>query len=99
MDIKAVVPINLMKTQAAETINPDTKLVEKFNQLMQNEHGQTETLGVVLPSSVDATAQALSPTQAVQGQAMVVKAVLEVDMVAKTAGSLAQSINKLVTMQ
>ncbi|WP_290605391.1 type III secretion system inner rod subunit SctI [Arsenophonus sp. ENCA] len=89
----------MMKTQAAETVNPDSQLVEKFNQLMQHSQGQTAALGSVLPSTVEPMAQALSPTQAVQGQAMIVKAVLEVDMAAKTAGSLAQSINKLVAMQ
>ncbi|HGJ5897374.1 type III secretion system inner rod subunit SctI [Arsenophonus apicola] len=99
MDIKAVAPINLVKSQTTEAVNPDRQLVVKFNQLMQHGQGQTAALGTVLPSTVEPTAQALSPTQAVQGQAMIVKAVLEVDMAAKTAGSLAQSINKLVTMQ
>uniref|UniRef100_A0A3B0MB54 EscI/YscI/HrpB family type III secretion system inner rod protein n=1 Tax=Arsenophonus endosymbiont of Trialeurodes vaporariorum TaxID=235567 RepID=A0A3B0MB54_9GAMM len=99
MDIKAVAPINMMKAQAAEAVNPDSQLVEKFNQLMQHGQGQTAALGSVLPSIVEPMAQALSPTQAVQGQAMIVKVVFEVDMAAKTAGSLAQSINKLVAMQ
>lgn len=99
MDIKAVAPINMMKAQAAEAVNPDSQLVEKFNQLMQHGQGQTVALGSVLPSTVEPMAQALSSTQAVQGQAMIVKAVLEVDMAAKMAGSIAQSINKLVAMQ
>ncbi|NRD74517.1 type III secretion system inner rod subunit SctI [Shewanella sp. VB17] len=40
-----------------------------------------------------------SPEAMLGGQMLMAKAVIEVDLAAKTAGSLSQSINKLVNMQ
>ncbi|RLV59783.1 EscI/YscI/HrpB family type III secretion system inner rod protein [Parashewanella curva] len=41
----------------------------------------------------------MSPLAALEGQRHITKAVIEVDLFAKIAGSLSQSINKLASMQ
>ncbi|MDN3610019.1 type III secretion system inner rod subunit SctI [Vibrio ostreicida] len=84
----------------AETINPDESMVDKFSQLMQQSQKDTASLNeAVAPVSGANVPLGIDPAQAIQSQAMVTRALVEVDLAAKTAGSLSQSINKLVSMQ
>ncbi|NUW67426.1 type III secretion system inner rod subunit SctI [Vibrio coralliilyticus] len=81
----------------AETVNPDKAMVDKFSQLMQQETAKLNDIIGPMPNSN--APMGISPDQAIQSQTMVTRALVEVDLAAKTAGSLSQSINKLVTMQ
>lgn len=84
----------------AETVNPDKAMVDKFSQLMQQGTQETAKLNDIIGSMPNSNApMGISPDQAIQSQTMVTRALVEVDLAAKTAGSLSQSINKLVTMQ
>ncbi|AIU66835.1 ATP-dependent helicase HrpB [Vibrio coralliilyticus] len=84
----------------AETVNPDKAMVDKFSQLMQQGTQETAKLNdIVGPMPNSNAPMGISPDQAIQSQTMVTRALVEVDLAAKTAGSLSQSINKLVTMQ
>ncbi|NRF16126.1 type III secretion system inner rod subunit SctI [Vibrio coralliilyticus] len=80
----------------AETVNPDKAMVDKFSQLMQQGTQETAKLNDIVGPMPP---MGISPDQAIQSQTMVTRALVEVDLAAKTAGSLSQSINKLVTMQ
>ncbi|MBU2898913.1 type III secretion system inner rod subunit SctI [Vibrio hepatarius] len=84
----------------AEPVNPDKGLVDKFSQLMQQGVQETSSLsGLVGLSPINGSSVGISAEQAIESQKVVTRALVEVDLVAKTAGSLSQSINKLVTMQ
>ena len=83
-----------------ETVNPDEMLVDKFSQLMKqgvNETSKVSELVDVQPNSDSSVG--ISPEQAIESQKLITRSLVEVDLAAKTAGSLSQSINKLVTMQ
>ncbi len=83
-----------------ESVNPDEMLVDKFSQLMKqgvNETSKLSELVDVQPNSDSSVG--ISPEQAIESQKLITQSLVEVDLAAKTAGSLSQSINKLVTMQ
>ncbi len=83
-----------------EAVNPDKEMVDKFSQLMQKGTQDTGKLNDIVGPMPDVSSQlSISPGQAIQSQALVTRSLVEVDLAAKTAGSLSQSINKLVTMQ
>ncbi|MBM7071408.1 type III secretion system inner rod subunit SctI [Shewanella sp. 202IG2-18] len=50
-------------------------------------------------SELDKAGQQLSPLSYLEGQRLIMKGMVEVDLFAKIAGSLSQSINKLASMQ
>ena len=50
-------------------------------------------------SALDKAGQELSPLSYLEGQRLIMKGMVEVDLFAKIAGSLSQSINKLASMQ
>ncbi|MGB0893412.1 MAG: type III secretion system inner rod subunit SctI [Parashewanella sp.] len=90
-------------------------LVNKFQELMNvgkdeldkaNDsvvHGTDEKLIKQLlptdPSKTDAMGNSMSPLAVVEAQKHITNAALQVDLMAKVAGSLSQSINKLASMQ
>ena len=86
-----------------EPVNPDKGLVDKFSQLMQQGTQETSKLSELVGSSqitgATGASVGISPEQVIESQKLVTRALVEVDLAAKTAGSLSQSINKLVTMQ
>ena len=83
-----------------EPVNPDKGLVDKFSQLMQQGTQETSKLSELVGSSqITGASVGISPEQVIESQKLVTRALVEVDLAAKTAGSLSQSINKLVTMQ
>ncbi|NOH71592.1 EscI/YscI/HrpB family type III secretion system inner rod protein [Vibrio pectenicida] len=83
-----------------EPVNPDKGLVDKFSQLMQQGTQETSKLSELVGSSqMTGSSVGISPEQVIESQKLVTRALVEVDLAAKTAGSLSQSINKLVTMQ
>lgn len=101
MEISAIAKAasNTLEKQA-ESINPDKILVDKFSQLMKQRVNEASTISelVDFPSS-SISFGGTSPQQAIENQKLITRALVEVDLAAKTAGSFSQSINKLVTMQ
>ena len=88
-----------LETQQSEPANPEQALADKFSAMMKQ--GPAETNQVEdLASVVNANAPTyITPEMALEAQSMVAQTVVEVDLAAKTAGSLSQSINKLVNLQ
>ena len=101
MEISAIakaVGNTLEKT--TETVNPDEVLVDKFSQMMKQDVNETSKLSELVDTQPNSAASVgISPEQAIESQKLVTRSLIEVDLAAKTAGSLSQSINKLVTMQ
>lgn len=84
----------------------DVKLQDQFSQLMNVGNGDlqgavnaTETQPVNDDIGVVQSAlEMITPEAMHEGQRLIAKAMIEVDLVAKVAGSVSQGINKLVTM-
>ncbi|MCL1123675.1 type III secretion system inner rod subunit SctI [Shewanella surugensis] len=84
----------------------DVKLQDQFSQLMNV--GNADLEGAVRATEnkpvsngvdvVQATLEMITPEAMHEGQRLIAKAMIEVDLVAKVAGSVSQGINKLVTM-
>ncbi|GLT18660.1 hypothetical protein GCM10007938_24410 [Vibrio zhanjiangensis] len=101
MEISAIAKAasNTLAKQA-ESVNPDEVLVDKFSQLMKQGVTETSKMSELVDSPTSAISSGgISPEQVIESQKLITRAVVEVDLAAKTAGSLSQSINKLVTMQ
>ncbi|CAM3320091.1 type III secretion system inner rod subunit SctI [Shewanella violacea] len=76
--------------------NPLMKATKAFSSKSASD---TVTVSPVDMTNVEGVSYSPSPEAMLGGQMLMGKAVIEVDLVAKTAGSLSQSINKLVNMQ
>ncbi|MCL1076961.1 EscI/YscI/HrpB family type III secretion system inner rod protein [Parashewanella spongiae] len=98
-----------------ESNDVSTELVDKFKNLLSigNKDLTQATSSAALgsdsdlikkmaptdPAMAEKMGQNMSPLAILESQKSISKAVVEVDLVAKIAGSLSQSINKLASMQ
>ncbi|WP_298775610.1 type III secretion system inner rod subunit SctI [uncultured Shewanella sp.] len=109
MDIEAVSRATQLATKqlyepAEQAV--DVKLQDQFSQLMNV--GNNDLEGAMKATEIQApkedfdvvskTLEMITPEALHEGQKLIAKAMIEVDLVAKVAGSVSQGINKLVTM-
>lgn len=102
-----------IKKESGGELTPE--LVNKFNDLLKVGNGDLtqavsnaalgsdedmiKKMAPTDPAMKDKIGNNLSPLSLLEGQRSIAKAVVEVDLFAKIAGSLSQSINKLASMQ
>lgn len=82
-----------------EPVKPETTLVTKFSELMQQGADMQHQLSDALAVSSTGSMPNLTAAQAMHLQTVAAVAVVEIDIAAKVAGSVSQGVNKLVTMQ
>jgi type III secretion system YscI/HrpB-like protein len=110
MEINSINQLASVAQQATQTTASatDPSLASQFSQLMQlggPEISQAANLATPPADSLVGTVTSAgvghspSPEAMLAGQLLMGKAIVEVDLAAKTAGALSQSVNKLVNMQ
>lgn len=113
MEIHSLSQLAKVTQQASKTTEPDPNLASQFSQLMQlggSDISQAVNIatqpqasgslqGVIQSAESHGVGHSPSPEAMLGGQLLMGKAIVEVDLAAKTAGAISQSINKLVNMQ
>ncbi|WP_108651909.1 type III secretion system inner rod subunit SctI [Dongshaea marina] len=113
MDLNTVKAITeATNTIKAEPVTPEPQQIEKFTQMLKSPETRDMDQSMVQAIrdkslQIDSNFTKLhmdsfdqvSPEKILSSQLNIVKAVVEVELVAKTAGSASQSVNKLVSMQ
>ena len=113
--VNQVQQIASQKMVKKEVADPAMDMINKFQSMMNvgnNQIQQAADVGAVgsdeelikkmAPkdkSALDKAGQQISPLSYLEGQRLIMKGMVEVDLFAKIAGSLSQSINKLASMQ
>ncbi|WP_133407977.1 type III secretion system inner rod subunit SctI [Parashewanella tropica] len=113
--IRQLAEINKNKQLTKDEPKANHQLAAKFQELLNmgsgdlkqaaqleangNDNELINKLGNPDPLQANKLGHSMSPLAALEGQRHITKAVIEVDLFAKIAGSLSQSINKLASMQ